>query len=178
MAVTLSSYIPTAASALTRNVDALSFPFPARPQAMTIYLRGFYRGFQSDTSGTNPRIFAIGSVNVAPCLFINLSPAASFQIRSRTGTNLSSSPNITATVGDVMELLAVLNTNGSVQLTQVLNNGAASVGAASAATPLPQAWLVPTVFLNLSGNSGFDYLNLMMLAGVQPLATMRTRAGV
>ena len=39
MAKAPTSYIATAGTARTRTIDTLSFPYSARPQAMTMYVR-------------------------------------------------------------------------------------------------------------------------------------------
>lgn len=181
MALNMSSYIPTSGATAIRNADVLPFPFSARPQAMTIYLRFVEMG--TIDSGSFTVVCNIGG-NVSPrigierdssrryTLFFNL---ASGNTSSKLGTGGAPS------IGDTVELHATLTANGVVGLKQSVNGGAIEIGSVSPGLTLPAAWATQKLWLNskISDTVGFNaFRNVVIHRGVQSLTTMRRLAGV
>jgi hypothetical protein len=175
MAVCMSTYIPTAAAALQRNGDTLTFPFPMRVEPITVYCRFFDRG---NTGNGQARLWGIGSLSggVNGALYVTFNTIWGTRFLPR-GVAFSSVANIAPNAGDVVEILVTLNSSGQTQLTQVLNGGVPFVATASTAVPLNQNWLTPTFFVGGALTTA-DYTHLFVLTGVQSLATMQKRAGV
>src|SRR5258708_2092173 len=145
MSATVSSFMPSGNAAVTRNGDVLTFPFNERPRAMSIYTRFFDRG---NVGPGQARLWGIGSLSggVNGALYVTFNGIWGTRFLPR-GVAFASVANVAPNVGDLVEILATLADNGATQLTQVLNGGVPFVAAASAPTPLPPAWLAPTLFL-------------------------------
>jgi hypothetical protein len=92
-------------------------------------------------------------------------------------TNVTSSRDLNPAYGDRMEVRAVLNADGSVQLGASKNGGAETLGSASAANALAAAWSTPTLVsvgcIGANGQGNILLRSLIISAGVQDLATMQ-----
>lgn len=178
----MTSFIPTGNATATRAADQLSFPFPARPQAMTVYVRFIERGTQSlasarvwqisNAAGSNPRLllFTAGLKTQYGLIYTNAS-----------GTSVQSNVAVAPAIGATVEVRAVLAASGSVQLAVTVNNGTETVGAASAALALPQTWSDTKFWLNSVGTSAVgqaDFRALYIGRGAVPLASCRRLAGL
>jgi hypothetical protein len=176
MSNTVSSYIPTAGAVFARGREQLTFPFTARPQAMTFYAH-FIEAGSGVTSGSE-RILQIGDTsNGNPRLFISNAASNRYRLRwiNAAGTGVGTAPVVSPSIGDVVELLCILNANGSVDNTTIINNTATAAGTSSPLV-LPDAWSDILLSINSVGTIavGFNkFLNILILRGVQTLATMR-----
>ena len=178
-----SSYMPTGGGATTRNTDVLPFPFLARPQAMTIYIRFVEMG--NIVSTTIPTLLQIGILDsaVGPLLKVlgraDLSQQYDFVFTPDTGSDLRSTLGTGPSFDDIVELRCVYD--GAVQLHQSINEAAETSASKSSTNVIPTAWASPTILqLNGGGNAnGFIALtHLKIHRGVQSLETMRRLAGV
>lgn len=182
MAVNASSYIPTVAAALTRNRDQCSFPFNARPQASTAYVRFVW--LSGDLSLSDLFVLQVGSLSTANPRFvldINAGSCRVLHINAAGTVKSSSVSGASLVTGNTVEMRGILNADGSVQLGLTISGGAETLGAASAAQVLPQAWASPNLSVNSAGSIAVNfcaYRNVLVLAGVLPLQTCRAIAGV
>jgi hypothetical protein len=177
MSNTVSSYIPTTGAVFERGRDVLSLPFTARPEAATFYVRFIEKG---TISIAGARLLQIGNTASSnPKLFVSHTGAGDYGIRwiNTDGTTVASTPNVTPSIGDDVEFLGILNADGSVQGTTVVN-GTTTSGSASSAQVLPTSWAGTTLLigggLGAKTLDGFNpFLNISIMRGVQTLATMR-----
>lgn len=135
-----TSYIPTEASPVTRSADFLSFAFPSRPRAMTIYTRFLERGTFRESSYN--RILMIGSASVADFGMQVDSPVDRYHIRYFNGADAvyPSLPSVAVpALEDWVELRAVLRSNGDTFIGQSLNGRTEALGAV-VNRALPASW--------------------------------------
>src|SRR5690606_3662868 len=154
-----TSPIVTADTPVTRAAEALSFPWPHAPQAMTGYLRFVERGAiaYSDTRV----LFQIGTGGVQPRLLVaQQAGEGHYRVFLSYGVGVASVLPATPVpvIGDQVELLWRLYADGSVRIEQSINGGTPVVAARTAAIGLPTAWSGQIMRLsgapNSSGNEG------------------------
>lgn len=177
-----SSYVKNAAAAGgTRLSDLLSWPFLARPQAMTRYVRFVELGA---VGIANARVAVIGSNVLGTPYFYVYSTGSFYRVEYHNG---SASVNATLAaapaIGDRVELRVVLNANGSVTIAQTLNDGSEGTPVTSSAPAsgpaIATAWSAQTLWLNgeAAANAGIAlYRASKVIAGVRSLADCRSRA--
>lgn len=177
MALVQSAVIVTGAAVVTRNRDQLSFPFTARPQAMSIYVRFVETG--TLLKGTNQKLLFLGNATV----FYQVISNGTFYLASY-GNGISSSVTSTAgstpSVGQRVELLATLSAAGAVTIHQSINEGAVTTASTSAARTLPVTWGAQTLWVNSlsTSNVGMNaFRNIEIAAGVRTMQQMRVLAG-
>lgn len=175
MPTIVSSYIQTLAGTVdTRTADSLTFPFTARPQAMTIYLKCQERGAVHISNGVIFRIASGGS----SVLVVNRLPASAFyQLQFTNHVGVTRNSNLTSgpVVGNIFELVGQVATSGAVQLHQSIQGATVTSATASAAMVFPPSWAVNT--LTVAPAAVIALLNLLIVRGVQDMATMRRLAG-
>lgn len=175
MASNPSSYIPTGAAVDTRTRDLLSRTFTARPQAMSIYVR-FVEG---GTLVAGAWVVYIGNTTTLLAIGSNSSfYAGNYNngITAAVSSTLAAAPS----VGQGVELLLTLTSAGVITISQSINGGTVTSGAASAARVLPVAWGAQTIWVNSfsTANVGFNaFRNIEIMAGVHTMQEMRVRAG-
>jgi len=173
-----SSYIKTAAAAVQRVRDQLSFPFTARPQAMTVYIRFVELGsVQANLS----RVIHIGNTaTTLGRLFIS-SNGSFYQITHGNDTSSQTATLAAApSYGSLVELRGVLNANGSVLLGQSVAGAAETTTATSATLSMSSYWGTATIWFNSVGASGVGFVALRdvkIVAGVHTMQEMRVWAG-
>lgn len=175
-------YIATTTVTVTRNADLLSLPFNALPQAMSVYVRFVELGNIYET-GTNNRVLEIEGTSTNPRFLIAWNTAHyGVQWFNAAGSTVSAAAATNPVIGDVVELLAVLQSDGSVYLTQAINGGAATTTATSSTLALGPSWgTTPKLYVgseNGSATGTMGFLNGAMLRGVQSLGTMRRVANL
>lgn len=179
MPVFASSPIPTGGAEATRAADVLPLPFPARPQAMTIYVRFVELG---TALIADARVLEIGASPSARPRFVIGERLGFYRIFYQTDvSSVTSLLAVSPGLGDTVELLATLTANGEVQLSQSVNGAAATSAAQSSAVALPPAWSDSFLHVHSVGASSQGFIglrNLVFHRGVQSLATMRRLAGV
>lgn len=181
-AVVPSSYIKTEGTVVTRNADSLYFPFPAPPQAMTVYVRGveMLQGSQPADSG----LVWVGAASsgVDPRFGVYIPAAANgYRVLHDPLSAVTSTASVTIEKNTLLECRAVLGANGSIFIAVTKNNGAEVISTTSAANPLGSAWADTRLWLNSLGVSStgfFAYTNVVVAAGEQSRDTMRQLAGV
>lgn len=172
-----SSYIPTTTAAVTRAADALSWPFLAVPQAMTVYADAYHNEADNPTVNMTTLFIGTGSATAA---YFNMRRNA-----NGTGMNVIHQPTAGAVVaastnptyGQRVEHRGVLMGTGAVISGVAISGGAETASAASSASALDAAWsaLTLTVGACQDGSSpGFLALSsLSIRMGVQTLGVMR-----
>lgn len=121
------------------SADLLSVPWSHAPQAMQVYTRFIEGGTVNIAAG---RMWHLGltSAGTDPRLYV-YAPSGFYGVAHDDGSTFVQSALSTApSVGDVVELLATLFADGSVQIAQRINGGSVSTATASAATSLASAW--------------------------------------
>lgn len=159
-----------------RAADLLSWPFLASPQAMTIYVRFIENG----TIGlADARVLTIGSSALAAPYLYLYSNGTTYRATHHNGSTavtaaMGSAPGLGARV----ELRVVLNANGSVAISQSVNEGAETATVTSSVSSLAAMWSAGTVWLNgeAAATAGIGlYRTLKIAAGVRSLADCRGR---
>ena len=180
MASTISSYIPTSGGTDTRTRDQLSFPFNARPQALTAYIWFIELGTIAELN--TGRIFQISDSNGANPYIRCVEAGGFYEFRHRTPTSqVVATLAAASAVGDIVELRCVLNADGSVEIGQSLNGAAETTAGPSSALTLDTAWSEGTLHVNSTGTTNFGFnafMNIVFFRGVHSLARMRRFAGV
>lgn len=177
MALVHSAVIVTTTAVVTRNRDQLSFPFTARPQAMSIYIRFVEAGTLN--KGTNQKVLFLGNASV----FFQVISNGSFYLAQYTNgisSSVASTLAAAPSVGQRVELLATLSATGTVTIHQSLNGGAISTATTSAARTLPVAWGAQTLWINSlsTANVGMGaYTHVEIAQGVRTMQQMRVVAG-
>lgn len=182
-AIVLSSYIKTEGTTVTRNADSLYFPFTAPPQAMTVYVRGVEKGqryepssyvWQISQTNNNPRVHLNRTAGTAQVQFQTVNTAGTF-------TTVARPVGGDTVLGDLVEYRCILSSDGTVNLAVTLNNGSELISTPVAGTALEAAWSGQRLWVGMNGatNVGlFAFTNLIIAAGEQSRATMRSLAGV
>lgn len=146
----VTSYTKTIASSVARATDSLYWNFPPVPQGMMAYVRFVEQGTLvapgyvfsiTDTTGANPR-------------FVVFSSGTAYSTYHHNGTSAVSSALASGSViGDTVELLAELQSNGVTSLRQSINGAAVTSGASSGANTLAAAWGGQKLLASMSGAS-------------------------
>jgi hypothetical protein len=180
-AVVPSSYIPTAATTVTRNADSLYWGIPALvPRELTVYVRGVDVG--TFASGVAARYFAISNAAEADPRLLVFRQTAGTRMFWANAASLESLSDVSTApqYGDLVELRAGLSSGGAATLGRTLNNGTESVGATGTARVLPASfsgtrfYLAPTA----TAASLFALTHAAIALGTKSRAEMRAIAGV
>jgi hypothetical protein len=171
-----SSYVATTAAAATRSADVVSLPFPYAPMELTLYARCYERGTILTTNGA--RLAQIGaSGNTAPACILYAGGGVYQAQHNNNVAVVSSSLAVAPSIGDLVELRAVLRADGSVQIGQSINSAAETLGAQSAGNALATAWSDTTLWAGSVGGAFGGFVGLAALKtlrGVQTMAAMRS----
>ncbi len=182
-AIVPSSYIKTEATTVTRNADSLYFPFTVPPQAMTVYLRGVNVGaYQNQTNAS--RVLHIGDINTGADPRFSLvrnAGASSVQTLYDDGVTLRSgnaTPSPTPVLRDIVEHRGVLSASWVPSSGISVNGGTEQTGTTTASGPAT-AWANPRLYIaGHADHDQFAYTHVIVAAGEQSMATMRSLAGV
>ena len=138
---------------------------------MSIYVK-FVEG--GTIYGTNIRILQMGSDSYPR--FLVYADSDRYHIEHTGLTQVGATAAIAPVLGDVVELLATMTTDGSVTLIQSVNSAAATSSAASADAALASAWSAQTLHLNQGASSFRGYIPLgaaVVARGSHSLADFR-----
>ena len=180
-AIVPSSYIKTEGTTVTRNADSLYFPFTAPPQAMTVYVRSVNRGLYTASTLTRYAI-QIGPENVStdPRFVLYVAASGTMGALYDDGTTQVLSTSGSAQVlGTIVEHLGQLSSDWKVTIARAYDGGAVAVGTQSAASGASIAWSAPRLYLtNTTNLASVAFTHVIVAAGEQSMATMRSLAGV
>lgn len=176
MALFPSSVIVTTAAIASRVRDQLSFPFNARPQAMTVYIR--FRELGNLLNANSGRVLHIGAAaGTDPRFLIDGGTGGFYRVVYDNGPTAVSSTLATAPIyGDRVELRATLSATGIVQIHQSINEGAEVSATASGSATMAAAWSAATLWINSVSTSNVGFLalrNLRIERGSISLQQMR-----
>lgn len=171
-----TSLMLSSAAAATRSDDTLFSDFTAPPQEMTVYVKFVERG---TIDIANARVFEIGSAASGdPRFGVNRQSGGFYQLFHDNGTTVPTAVLAAApSVGDTVELRAVLNADGSVLLGQSINGGTETTASGSPAATLQAAWADTRLYINSAGtsNQGVNaFAAIKVSAGIKTLAEMRS----
>jgi hypothetical protein len=186
-AVVPSSYIPTEATAVTRNADSLYWEIPSLvPQEMTVYTRSVNVGNFS-TENLTAVHYTVGEAAMGGVLFrvFRANGAQSVTVQYNDGGGASNSSILTPSplpaMGDVIETRAVLQADWRVLLGLSISGGSESVATVGAARGPAGAFAQPRLYL-AGVSAGFQSLNAFthvgIFRGTQTRTTCRRLTGV
>lgn len=178
-----SSYMPTAASTVTRSADSLYFPFTAAPQEMTVYARTVERGYRY--SAVTPRFVHFGAGSSAePRFLLYTTPGGNVATYHHNNVDSAVTASVGASarvLGDVLEARGVLYGDGSVRVGQSINGAVEATSAQSSApaSGLAAAFAGQRLYLNGFGvTECVAFTHVVVALGEQTMDTMRELAGV
>lgn len=177
-----SSYIKTEGTAVTRNADALYFPYTAPPQAMTVYIRGVEMLQGTQPADATLVHFGAASASVDPrCSVYRFAAGNGYRALHDPAAAVTATTAATIERNTLLECRTVLGTNGSVLIGAAKNNGAEVLSPVSSANPFGSAWADTRLWLNSAGVSStgfFGFTHVVVAKGEQSMDTMRQLAGV
>lgn len=158
-----TSPIATGVGAVVRGVDNCTAPWYLGPSAMWFYLRFLERGAVTIGAG---ECWQIGTF---PGRVLMQGSGGKYRLFHDTqgGANVATANGPTPAFGDAVELLGLLNADGSAAFRSSLNNGAEVIATPAGALALDATWTAP---LRLQVGGGQD--------GNQPLALSRFLIGL
>ncbi len=161
-----SSYIKTTTAQVRRASDALSLPYSAAPQAMSLYVA--YLEHHPVVDATNNITIGDGA---APYLRIYRGGGNYWRAAYNNGAGSTIEDPVTnqPSYGARCETLATLTSAGVLQLTVTIAGGAAVASPASAGLTLPGAWSSGAV----AGAYMMAVERICIAAGIRTLAQMR-----
>jgi hypothetical protein len=133
-------------SLVTRNTDALSFPYLHKPQALFCYVDLVERGTHL-FSGTNPGQLSIGEAGSDSVFLMPSGSPAQYGFLHRRVSDVSSFIQLNPAIGDRIQLLGLLAGTGTVQVKGSKNDAAEVVGSVSGASALAAAWTTQTLLI-------------------------------
>lgn len=169
-----TTYVKTTTATVTRNLDALSYPFAPLPQALTLYVRFVERTADNvnvrrllQIGTTSPRLTLVKATGLSPGTY-------TFTHTNSSGVSSSAAPS-GVVVGSVVELAAQLYGDGSVQLHARRDGGAITSAARSATLALASAWdaaLLTVGNASPATGMGATLLDAKVAAGIRTLDQM------
>lgn len=170
-----TSYKKTTTAAATRNADVLAFPLSdpiETPQELTVYCKFVEKGtlidggriLQISEDGSNTNSILLGE------------SGGFYQATTDAG---SSTQAAAPTMGQQVELRAVVGETFEVTLGQSINSATETVAAASSGTFLPSEWGTGTAKIHIGNRGGtalgsVAFLHIKIAAGTRTMAEMRT----
>lgn len=168
--------MPTGNASGARNADVWSYTFTAAPQAMSAYVKFKEMGTFLGTGII--RLMRFGGSGT-PDLYITCNVGYGIRFVTAAGITSSAILSPVPAVGNIVELLMTLASNGAVVLTQTINGGAAVTASAGTAKAIPQTWAAQTfeVAVPAVGTGDTGIIACAVMRGVQSLDLMRRIAG-
>lgn len=176
MSNSVTSYLPSGSATVARNADVWTYTFAAVPQAMSAYLK--FKEMGTNSGNGIIRFLRFGGAS-SPDLYITYNGGYGIRFLTASGTTSSIVSNPLPVVGNIVELLMTLASNGSVVMSQTINGGTAVVGGTGTAKAIPQTWSAQTfeVTVPATNNGDTGIIACAVMRGVQSLDTMRRIAG-
>lgn len=185
MSYTASSYIKTTTATVQRVRDQLSFPFTAKPQAMTMYVRFLvqYPGIAA-TDRVLVQVGSNGATN--PRWYLAVSgDGTNARLQSVYSNGISSVTNgitpLTFTPGAIWEVRGTLTEAGVLNQHYSIAGAAEVSGSANSALALPTAWASQHIMINSAGTAGVNwqaYTHVLVARGIVGRETCRQMVGV
>jgi hypothetical protein len=148
-----TAYIKTEGSGVARAVDQFYFGGAPPPQAMAVYSRGVLGAPNSAVGG----FWQIGAGDsTAPRLVLYQSTSLRFFFQNSSGST-EAVITFAAGIGDEVEMLGILNADGSLKI--ILSVNGADVTSATAAAPtggMPSDWSARRWWMNATGTGGVN----------------------
>lgn len=173
-----TSYLATVASTATRSADLVQYPFNFAPQALFFYVKFIELGTLAQTgllvgtgSGSNAGLFWTTNASPLSYEFFHFRPGV-----PNVGSIFASGP--TPNYGDTVELLGILNADGSTSCRMSINGAADVVGntVTDSHQALAFAWDSPILdFGATTGINGFQQIKVGPLVQ-SPGITINTMA--
>jgi hypothetical protein len=166
----------------TRNADSFYADFPYPPQAMTLYVKFVERGTLAGAIPSNERVVHIGSTSSLgyPRFLLYAHADGVYKCAHDNGTTTvvaGTTSTLSATsYGDVVELRAVLNADGSVTIGQSINSGTEETSTDLRAVTLGTAWADTRIWINSVGSASYgvsQYRSVKVARGAKTMAEMR-----
>lgn len=157
--------------------DQLYWPLGFLPREMTVYVEFIEQGTRTTSSA---RLFQIGhqtSVSTDPRFYV-MSDGSQYEVHHDNGGTdrfVDVSPSVD--VGDVVEVRAVLQADGGVEIGITEDGGAESTDVNGTAAALQSAWAGPYLHLNGVGGSNqgsTDFRVVKIANGDRSMAEMRS----
>jgi hypothetical protein len=155
----------------TRSADSFYWDYPPTPQGLMLYVRFAESGTIKMASTTG--LLSIGNgAGAEPLLLLEVSSNFYTCYHGEGGAgNVQASMAAAPAIGQVVELVAILSSNGSVQLIQSLDGAAVTASALSGVKALSAAWADTKLWLNqytagTIGSAAFADVRLVKLADV------------
>ena len=180
MSQIMTSYIRTTGATAARGRDKLTFAFPPRPQAVTLYVQGVELG---TSLMVNARVLHVGaddSVAFPNLELDRVSGGYRIQFAVNAVDFRVSALAAFPPLGTLFELRGVVGKTGIVQLHQSIVRAAETSGSASSALPLPAAWAGQVLQINAGSNTTNGIVgirNVHLERGVHSMEAMRRLAG-
>lgn len=169
-----SSPVFATSGSVTRSGDSYSLPFTDPPKELTVYAKFVELGTVRTPSAHN---FSIGNAAQTAPIFVCYAPAGKYRAHHHNGVAaVTSEAAVAPAFNDIVELCVHLYGDGSVDLIQSINGGAATTSTQSAANTLSTAWSGLLCWLNSggSGAQGFTAIqSFKIIAGARSLTEMR-----
>lgn len=163
----------------TKNADTLYGAYSHVPQALTVYAKFIEWGSVNDD--LDGGIIHIGSATVSTDPRFLVRASGGFYLALHDNGTASPTATLAAapSVGDTVELRAVLNADGSVDLGQSINAGAETTASDATAAALGAAWADTRLYIGSlgTGNRGMNpIIAVKVVSGVRTMAQMRNFA--
>lgn len=175
-----SSYMRVTGTSVTRAQDDAYVPFLRTPAPLTFYVR--FREIGTGLEGASGMLFHVGSgtASATPRLQCYAEAANRWRfdhVQASTVLSQIAAGAPDPVYGDVMEVRCVLHQDGSVLISQAINEGTENSADQSGPLALPVAWAGERLYLGSRGgstNPGLTQIRSLKVAGgVYSLAALR-----
>lgn len=179
-----SPYTKTTSASAGSTADSCYFPFTLTPREQTIYVRGveLMNASVTQPGTTVPWSVTDAAGNDAKMYVRRPSSATGYRfVHEPVTVTETTSVGTAATVGDLVEMRAVLSALGEPRLGIAINGAAESVSAVGTAQALAAAWSGTRFYLNSFGTNNvgaFAFTHIAVALGTKTLAEMRELAEV
>lgn len=137
----------------TRATDSCYWNFPPVPQAKMVYVRFVEAG--TKVGDSSMRVFQIGNAGDTGARFAIYADTDDYWIYHNNGSTAVSAGGalVSPAIGDTVEHVAMLASDGKVRLIQSINGAAVGDTGASGTNSLPSAWADTRLWLNSAGTA-------------------------
>ncbi len=163
----VTSAIGTTSAAVTRARDDLYWDYTPGPQAMMAYLRFIERG-NAKVSDSRPFILGTAGGDTGARVAVLAAASGFYQAAHNNGSSWGGFPELAVgpAIGDTVEFVVRLKSDGAIALIQSINGGAVTATADGTANGLAAAWVGRRLYANNdnSGNyGGIEYAEIKIV---------------